>query len=236
MRLMTPAAARRRRVHHHLDHRHLYGPARASGIDHGRALQGLLDHGDPVGPGDLRRHHLCARRHERGDRRRRLPRRRHRRARRRRVAAAPAAARQLHRHGPVLVHDDRARASPALLVWITEYYTGTNYRPVRSIAKASETGHGTNVIQGLAISLEVDRAADAGDRRRGDRDLPARRHHRHRLRRDLDAGAGRHGRRARRLWPGHRQCRRHRRDGGAARRGARSAPTRSTRSATPPRR
>jgi K(+)-stimulated pyrophosphate-energized sodium pump len=42
----------------------------------------------------------------------------------------------------------------ALLVWITEYYTGTNYRPVRSIAKSSATGHGTNVIQGLAISLE----------------------------------------------------------------------------------
>jgi len=45
-------------------------------------------------------------------------------------------------------------AVTGLLVWITEYYTGTQYRPVRSIAKASETGHGTNVIQGLAISLE----------------------------------------------------------------------------------
>ena len=41
-----------------------------------------------------------------------------------------------------------------LIIWITEYYTGTNFRPVRSIAKSSETGHGTNVIQGLAISLE----------------------------------------------------------------------------------
>ena len=45
-------------------------------------------------------------------------------------------------------------AITGILIWITEYYTGTNYRPVRSIAKASETGHGTNVIQGLAISLE----------------------------------------------------------------------------------
>ena len=43
----------------------------------------------------------------------------------------------------------------ALLVWITEYYTSTSYRPVRSVAEASQTGHGTNVIQGLAMSLEA---------------------------------------------------------------------------------
>ena len=42
----------------------------------------------------------------------------------------------------------------ALIVWITEYYTATNKRPVNSISQASVSGHGTNVIQGLAISLE----------------------------------------------------------------------------------
>ena len=42
-----------------------------------------------------------------------------------------------------------------LIIWITEYYTGIGFRPVKSVASSSITGHGTNVIQGLAVSLEA---------------------------------------------------------------------------------
>ena len=135
----TPIAARhddlsarhRRRLHHHLDRRHLLRQARRQPVDHGRALQGPDRHrralARSASPGD----HASADRLRRASPRRGL-----------------SPAQSLFICGIV------GLAVTGLIIWITEYYTGTNFRPVKSIAAASVTGHGTNVIQGLAISME----------------------------------------------------------------------------------
>ena len=133
------AADRRRRLHRHLDHRHLHGPPRQGPVDHGRALQGLLDLRDPRRRRRLFRHPICARRHERDAR--------HDRRRRRRHGHAD-------RHEAVLLHADRPRPHRRAGLDHRILYRHQLPAGAQSIAKASQTGHGTNVIQGLAISLE----------------------------------------------------------------------------------
>ena len=121
-------ARHRRRLHHRVHHRHLLRQARLEPIDHGRALQGHARDRDPVA------HRIAIVTYQL-------------------IGFGPLAG--VSYSGQTLLFCGIVGlAVTGLIIWITEYYTGTNFRPVQSIAAASQTGHGTNVIQGLAISLE----------------------------------------------------------------------------------
>ena len=103
-------------------------------------------------------------------------------------------------------------AVTGLIVVITEYYTATNYRPVRSIGQILDHGPWHQRHPGPGDLDGVDGAAGAGHFGRHHRRLCHGRPLRHRVCGHHHAGAGRHDRGARCLWPGHRQCRRHRRN------------------------